>query len=95
MKFKFRGYRLKRWSVLLLLFLARFTAGYAQGYMESFNDITTLPGAGWVLSNNSTPVGTTSWFQGIPVLMQIPAPPMLIFLLTIIIQAIQVRSATG
>ena len=33
---------------------------------EGFDDITTLPGAGWSLINNSDPVGTTSWFQGNP-----------------------------
>lgn len=31
---------------------------------EEFVDISTLPGDGWVLVNNSEPLGTTSWFQG-------------------------------
>jgi len=31
---------------------------------EGFDDITTLAGRGWSLQNLSTPVGTTSWFQG-------------------------------
>jgi hypothetical protein len=31
---------------------------------EGFNDITTLSGAGWFTQNNSSPVGTTGWFQG-------------------------------
>ncbi|HSH14718.1 MAG TPA: choice-of-anchor J domain-containing protein, partial [Verrucomicrobiae bacterium] len=31
---------------------------------EDFADITTLPGAGWVLTNESMPIGTTGWFQG-------------------------------
>ncbi len=31
---------------------------------EGFDDITTLPGAGWTLQNNSTTVGSTTWFQG-------------------------------
>ena len=31
---------------------------------QGFDDITTLPGAGWVQTNHSTVVGTTSWFQG-------------------------------
>ena len=31
---------------------------------EGFNDITTLPGAGWVQTNNSAPLGATGWFQG-------------------------------
>lgn len=33
---------------------------------EEFDDITTLPGAGWAAINNSTPGGTTGWFQGNP-----------------------------
>lgn len=33
---------------------------------ESFDDVTTLPGAGWALINNSQPLGTTGWFQGSP-----------------------------
>jgi len=32
--------------------------------MEGFNDVTTLPGAGWVQTNHSTTGGTTGWFQG-------------------------------
>jgi hypothetical protein len=31
---------------------------------EGFDDITTLVANGWVLQNNSTPVGSTSWTQG-------------------------------
>lgn len=33
---------------------------------EGFNDIGTLPGSGWVLTNHSTPPGSTGWFQGVP-----------------------------
>ena len=33
-------------------------------FSESFNDITTLAGNGWVMSNLSSPVGSTNWFQG-------------------------------
>ncbi|MBX3283412.1 MAG: VCBS repeat-containing protein [Acidobacteria bacterium] len=36
----------------------------AQAITEDFADITTLPGAGWVQTNHSAPVGTTQWFQG-------------------------------
>ncbi|MDP2236945.1 MAG: choice-of-anchor J domain-containing protein, partial [Bacteroidales bacterium] len=32
-------------------------------FSEGFDDITTLPAAGWALINKSAPVGTTSWFQ--------------------------------
>jgi len=31
---------------------------------EEFIDISTLPGDGWVLINNSEPIGARSWFQG-------------------------------
>jgi hypothetical protein len=31
---------------------------------EEFVDITTLPGDGWAVINNSEPIGLTSWFQG-------------------------------
>jgi hypothetical protein len=36
----------------------------AQAITEGFEDITQLPGRGWQTINNSSPVGTTSWFQG-------------------------------
>jgi hypothetical protein len=35
-------------------------------FEESFDDITTLPGAGWALQNLSEPLGVTDWFQGNP-----------------------------
>jgi len=31
---------------------------------ETFDDISSLAGAGWVMTNNSAPVGSTGWFQG-------------------------------
>jgi hypothetical protein len=31
---------------------------------EGFDNISLLPGAGWVTINNSSPIGTTGWFQG-------------------------------
>jgi hypothetical protein len=31
---------------------------------EGFDDITTLVPGGWVMQNNSQPLGTTGWFQG-------------------------------
>jgi hypothetical protein len=31
---------------------------------EGFDDITTLSGSGWTQTNNSSPLGTTGWFQG-------------------------------
>src|SRR5689334_188287 len=41
-----------------------FTKTTAQSFSESFNDITTLAGNGWVMTNASVAVGSTSWFQG-------------------------------
>lgn len=38
----------------------------AQTLLENFDDITTLTAAGWTITNQSTPVGTISWFQGSP-----------------------------
>lgn len=32
--------------------------------VEGFEDITTLPGAGWVENNLSSPIGTIGYFQG-------------------------------
>src|SRR5436309_1703690 len=37
---------------------------HAQSFTENFDDITTLPGSGWVQTNKSNPVGTTGWSQG-------------------------------
>ena len=34
------------------------------GLTQGFDDITTLPAAGWVQTNHSTTIGTTGWFQG-------------------------------
>ena len=36
----------------------------APALTEGFDDITTLPAAGWVQINHSTTIGTTGWFQG-------------------------------
>jgi len=53
----------------LLLFAAPFLLSISVSHAaviltEGFNDITTLAGAGWVQTNNSTAGGTTAWFQG-------------------------------
>lgn len=48
----------------LLSLSAKFSVSHAQAYTESFNDISTLPGSGWYLQNNSSPIGIVSWFQG-------------------------------
>ena len=41
-----------------------YTAATVCGLTEVFNNITTLVPGGWVMQNNSSPVGTTGWFQG-------------------------------
>src|SRR5882757_9999516 len=33
---------------------------------ENFDNVSTLAGSGWVMINNSNPVGSTGWFQGDP-----------------------------
>ncbi len=40
------------------------TAAITPAFSEGFDNITTLPGSGWFLQNNSIPLGSTSWFQG-------------------------------
>lgn len=34
--------------------------------IENFDDISTLTANGWVLTNNSNPLGVSGWFQGNP-----------------------------
>ncbi len=55
---------LRNLIVLLAFWAATVSIASAQSFTENFDDITTLPGSGWVQVNNSTPVGTTGWFQG-------------------------------
>ena len=31
---------------------------------ENFDNIAAITGSGWVMTNNSSPAGTTNWFQG-------------------------------
>ena len=33
-------------------------------FFEGFEDVSLLAGNGWTTVNNSTPGGTTTWFQG-------------------------------
>lgn len=33
---------------------------------EGFDDVATLPSAGWLQQNNSEPRGVTDWYQGLP-----------------------------
>ena len=56
---------LRRAATAVVLFAAA-TAAHAQVTVvnEGFDNITTLAGSGWVLTNASAPAGTTGWFQG-------------------------------
>ncbi len=47
----------------------------AQNITEGFDNITTLPAAGWFFQNNSTPVGSTGWFQGNPTVFPAQSGP--------------------
>ena len=38
--------------------------GNSQAFTENFDDITTLAGSGWIIQNNSSPLGSLNWFQG-------------------------------
>lgn len=55
----------KTWIAVAML-----TAGSAAQagvvFTEDFDDITTLAGAGWTFVNNSSPLGSTGYFQGNP-----------------------------
>lgn len=42
---------------------------------EGFEDVAGLPGQGWVFLNQSTPSGSTGWFQGVPALFPAAAGP--------------------
>ncbi|MFN6964881.1 MAG: choice-of-anchor J domain-containing protein [Pyrinomonadaceae bacterium] len=35
-------------------------------FSEGFDNVSTLPSAGWSVRNNSEPAGTSGWFQGNP-----------------------------
>jgi len=50
-------------AAVLLLAVAG-SAAAAPILTEHFDNIATLPGAGWVQINNSSPLGLTNWFQG-------------------------------
>jgi hypothetical protein len=53
-------------SCMLILFVAVGAAQSGNLLSENFDNIATLPGTGWALVNNSSPVGSTGWFQGNP-----------------------------
>jgi hypothetical protein len=61
---------LKRPQSLLAFVFALSLASTGQAstiLIENFDNIGTLPGSGWVQTNNSAPLGSTGWFQGNPV----------------------------
>ena len=51
------------WFAFLLLILP---LTLSAGIVENFDNIGTLAGNGWVMTNNSSTGGTTGWFQGNP-----------------------------
>lgn len=51
-------------KLLLSVFLFCAQLNFAQSFSQNFDDITTLSASGWVMQNNSSPVGSLSWFQG-------------------------------
>lgn len=48
----------------LLLLGAAMSAQAGVLLQQSFDNVASLPGSGWVSTNASTPGGTTSWYQG-------------------------------
>jgi hypothetical protein len=69
---------MKRWARLLAAVASctvMASAGAAPLLSEGFDNIAALPASGWVLQNNSSPPGTTSWFQGDPALFAAPSGP--------------------
>lgn len=57
---------MKKLLLSILLIFAAFSTNAQVLTSNTFDDITTLAGAGWSTLNLSSPVGTTTWFQGNP-----------------------------
>ncbi|NVD72558.1 hypothetical protein HUX88_18695 [Duganella sp. BJB1802] len=58
---------IKRWAGLLAVAAGcTVSASAAPLLNEGFNDVGTLAANGWVFVNNSSPPGSTAWFQGVP-----------------------------
>lgn len=53
-----------RISLCILLLVAAGLPAAADLLSENFDDVSTLAASGWVMVNNSTPAGSTGWFQG-------------------------------
>jgi hypothetical protein len=54
-------------AVLVLLSIVA-TPAFADSILltENFDNVAALGAAGWVFTNNSSPIGSTGWFQGNP-----------------------------
>ncbi|MGZ8259729.1 MAG: choice-of-anchor J domain-containing protein, partial [Caldimonas sp.] len=57
-----------RRAAVAVVFSVSSAAAHSQVVLvnEGFDNVATLPGSGWILTNASTPVGSTGWFQGLP-----------------------------
>ena len=56
---------LRRAAAAVVLFAAATTAHAQFVINEGFNNVATLAGSGWIITNASTPLGSTpGWFQG-------------------------------
>ncbi|MCU6501275.1 choice-of-anchor J domain-containing protein [Rugamonas sp. A1-17] len=67
---------IKRWAGLLAVAAGcTVSASAAPLLNEGFTDISTLAANGWVFVNNSSPPGSTAWFQGIPTVFPAAADP--------------------
>ncbi len=51
-------------SLAQLCGLAATSCACAQPLAETFDSVSSLPASGWVAHNNSSPIGSMSWFQG-------------------------------
>src|SRR5258706_8666039 len=49
-----------------LMLLAARQASASTLLLENFDNVATLSASGWTIVNNSSPAGTTDWFQGNP-----------------------------
>lgn len=54
---------MKSLFALAVLFLST-PAAWSATLFENFDNVPGLSGLGWVIVNNSSPVGSTTWFQG-------------------------------
>ena len=51
--------------ITLTLIVSSVTLIQAQTFVENFDLYTNLAGRGWVMQNNSNPLGGTNWYQGL------------------------------